>query len=189
MMFIRAAAFAAFCFVVPVASAFAQTAPPEKSPPAPAQVKPAELPAPPPGVTHVEWNRFVKTPVGAYGLQLTDEIKGLNGKKVRLLGYMVMRDQPAPGAFFLAPYQVGIEEHEAGFADLPPQSVYVTVPYNAAKVVPHTPRPLLLIGTLSVGQRRVENGAVVSLFRLALDTPPAKPKAKASAPKPKAKTR
>lgn len=200
MMFTRSVALAFACALISVVSAAAQTSK-LASPAAPPaseteKAKPAPLPPLPTGVTHVEWNQFIKTPVGDYGLELTDEIKALDGKKVRLLGYMVMRDEPMPGAFFLAPYQVGIEEHEAGFADLPPQTVYVSIPYNATKIVPHTSRPLLLIGTLSVGQKRVENGAVSTLFRLALDAPPA-PKAKLTkpatkpkpAPKSKTKTR
>ncbi|MBC8143429.1 MAG: hypothetical protein H7Y38_18530 [Armatimonadetes bacterium] len=207
MMFTRFTAFVFTCVLVSVASAGAQTPKVDSLiAPATAKAKPAPLPPLPAGVTHVEWNQFIKTPVGDYGLELTDEIKALNGKKVRLLGYMVMRDEPTPGTLLLAPYQVGIEEHEAGFADLPPQTVYVTIPYNAPKIVPHTPRPLLLTGTLSVGQKVEDDGKFVSLFRLALDAPPvrrakpvkpaAKPQAKPvkpapkiSAPKPKTKTR
>ncbi len=181
MMFTRSTVLVFLSAATSVASARAQTTEPKPTLPVavsvPAKKPVTPLPALSPGVTHVGWDQFIKTPVGDYGLELTDAIKTLDGKKVRLLGYMVRRDEPAPGGFFLAPYQIGVEEHEAGFADLPPQAVYVSIPYNATKIVPHTPRPLLLTGTFSVGQKRVENGMVSSLFRLVLDAPPV-PKAK-----------
>ena len=148
------------------------------------------LPPCPPGVTHVAWNEFIKTPVGSLGLELTDKIKTLDGKKVRLLGYMVRRDEPIPGVILLAPYPVSIEEHEGGFADLPPQTVRVSVPYEAKRIVAYSSRPLLLTGTLSVGPKQdaeETEAASTSLFRLTLTMPPV-PAPKKTAPKP-AKTK
>lgn len=187
-MLTRSALLLFLCATVSVAPAFAQTVQPNQTPPVitPATKPAAKLPPPAPGVTHVEWSQLVKTPVGRFGLELTDEIKALSGKKVRFLGYMVRRDEPVPGAFYLAPYRLDVEEHEAGFADLPPQAVYVSVPYAPGKVVSFSPRPLLLTGTLSVGQKTEEGGNTVSLFQLALDAPPM-PKAKPAAKKPAAK--
>ncbi len=154
-------------------------APVVPSPPSPTPKKAdvEHFPPCPPGVTHVAWGALIKTPVGPLGLELTDTIKSLDGKKVRLLGYMVRRDEPVPGAFWLAPYPVNIEESESGFADLPPQAVYVLVPYNSKTVAPYTPRPLLLTGTLSVGKRPGDTGdGALSLFRLTLDAPPEPPR-------------
>ncbi|MBC8139170.1 MAG: hypothetical protein H8F28_25130 [Fibrella sp.] len=145
---------------------------------------PPRLPPCPVGVTHVGWSDFFVTPVGRDGLQLTPKIKSLDGKRVRLLGYMVQREEPLPGILILTPVPTSVEEHESGFADLPPQAVRVVLPYAAKEPIPFTTRPLLLTGTLSVG-RREETGesasGAVSWFRLTLDTPDA---ASATNPKP-----
>ena len=37
----------------------------------------------------VGFNEFFKMPVGRFGLEMTDKLKGLDGKKVRLRGFMV----------------------------------------------------------------------------------------------------
>lgn len=171
----------------PVPSVLAQESPAatEAAPPvAPKRRGGNKLPPCPPGVTHVEWSELIKTPVGPLGLELTDKIKTLDGKKVRLLGYMVQRDEAVPGALWLTPYPVNIEESEAGFADLPPQAVYVLIPYRSKIIAPYTPRPLLLTGTLSVGQRAGEEKEATSLFRLTLESPAERPtRAKPARPK------
>ena len=177
-----------FVCALPVSGVFAQhahDAPPPRPAASPRVAKP--LPPLPSGVTHLDWSEFIKTPVGSLGLELTDKIKTLDGKKVRLLGYMVKRDEPVLGVILLSPYSISIEEHEGGFADLPPQTVHVLVPYETKRVVAYSSRPLLLTGTLSVGQQEsldADGGKVVSLFRLTLDMPLV-PAPKKAAPKPK----
>ena len=142
------------------------------------------LPPCPPGVTDLKWTEFFKMPIGPLGMELTDKARSLDGKRVRLLGYMVRRETPTAGSLILMPVPESVEEDEAGFADLSPQAVRVIVPGFAKRIVPYTPRPLLLIGTLSIGNRaepgEASSGAV-SLSRLTLDPPPAqaKPAAKA----------
>ena len=167
--------------IAPVRVSLAQT-------PIPASVPKVgkALPPCPAGVTPIAWSEFIKTPVGAMGLEMTDKIQSLHGKKVRLLGYMVQRDAPVPGVLLLTPYRINIEEQEAGFADLPPQTVRVLIPQCAKQIMAYTPRPLLLTGTLSVGQQSDADEVASqsrSLFRLTLDAPTPKPLAPKKTPR------
>ncbi len=130
------------------------------------------LPPLPAGVAALEFSDFFVRPVGPRGLELTEKLLSLDGKRVRLLGYMVQQEEPRPGTFLLCERPLLIDEHEGGYADLPPAHVRVLVPTAADRVLPHTPRPLLLTGTLSVGNRREPDGSV-SLVRLTLDAPAA----------------
>ena len=153
------------------ATAWSQTASTSSKPVAPAPAA-RKLPLCPPGVVDLPWNVFFKTPVGPLGLQLTDRIKELNGKKVRLLGYMVRREAPTPGILFLTPVPTSIEEDEAGFSDLPPQVVRVSVPSAKTQIIPYTGRPLLLTGTLTIGNHEESKetaGGAVFLFHLTLE--------------------
>jgi len=131
----------------------------------------APLPPLPDGVTELKFAEFYKTPVGLRGLEPTDKLRRLAGRKVRLLGYMVRTDRPVEGRLILAPFPQNLHEHEYGLVDdLPPQIVFVTVPDQAGKVVPFTPGLLLLTGTLELGNRLEPDGRV-SHVRLVLDAP------------------
>lgn len=128
------------------------------------------LPTPPPGVSDLKWGEFFVRPVGDGGLTITPRLRGLNGKRVRILGYMVGQEAPTPGVLLLAPIPLTIEEHEGGFSDLPPATVRVLVPHARGAVFPRTHRLLLLTGVLQVGNREEPDGSV-SLVRLILDPP------------------
>jgi hypothetical protein len=134
-----------------------------------------KLPASPEGVTEIKFTEFYQMPVGPRGLELTDKARALAGRRVRLLGFMVEQDEPAPGVAILAPYALTTSEHEYGLCDdLPPAVVFVTVPAFRGKAVPYTPGPLLLTGRLEVGPHEEADGRV-SHLRLVLDAeaPPA----------------
>ncbi|MBL9135030.1 MAG: hypothetical protein JNK85_04140 [Verrucomicrobiales bacterium] len=123
------------------------------------------------GVTEVEWSDFFKMPVGPRGLEFTEKLRDLDGKRVRLLGYMVRQGQPSPWKILLTPLPCSTHEREYGLAeDLPPQTVHVFVDRSSPPVVPFTPGPLLLTGVLSIGNRDEADGRVSSV-RLQLDAP------------------
>jgi hypothetical protein len=135
------------------------------------------LPSAPPGVTDLKFGEIFK-PVGPLGLEYSDKARSLDGKKVRILGYMVRQSEPVPWAFLLAPVPVTLHEKEYGLAeDMPATLVHVTTRRDATPIVPHTPGPLLLTGTLSIGNRE-EAGGRISSVRLALD--PATPEQRAA---------
>ena len=138
-----------------------------------AQLAAAALPALPAGVSELKFSDFFVQPVGARGLTLTEKLRGLDGKRVRLLGYMVQEEKPTPGMFILSPYPAQIHDHDNALADaLPPSVVHVSVPTGREQPVPHSPRLLLLTGTLSVGNRTEADGRI-SMVRLAADAPEA----------------
>jgi hypothetical protein len=141
-------------------------------PQAGAESKPGpRLPSPPAGVTELKFSDFFVAPVGPRGLEFTKKLRDLDGKRVRILGYMVQQENALPGAFILSPYPAQIHDHDNALADsLPPAVVHVTVPTNPDKPVPFSPRLLLLTGTLSVGNKTEPDGRM-SRVRLAADAP------------------
>lgn len=126
-----------------------------------------ELPPLPRGVTELKFSDFFVNPVGPRGLELTDKLKTLDGKRVRILGYMAAQDERLPGSFLLTPVPVHLHDHDSALADdLPATAVHVFVPGKPS--IGHTRQLLLLTGTLSVGNRLEPDGRV-SIVRLTLD--------------------
>lgn len=139
-----------------------------------------KLPAAPEGVTDLFFDEFFKTPVGPRGLDMTDRLTEMNGKKVRILGYMVRQSKATPWTLLLAPMPLIAHEGEFALAeDLPPSTVRVLLPRNSNPITPYTPGLLLLTGKLDIGDREEADGRH-SLVRLHLDPPPA-PSAQAAA--------
>jgi hypothetical protein len=126
------------------------------------------LPPPPAGTTDLAF-RELFAPIGRRGLAYSEKARGLDGRRVRMLGYMVGQDAPADGMLLLAPYPFQLHETEYGLAeDLPAATVHVIVPDRAGRKVPYTPGLLLLTGRLELGPREEPDGRV-STVRLVLD--------------------
>ncbi|HEY9248960.1 MAG TPA: hypothetical protein VIO38_07500 [Rariglobus sp.] len=130
-----------------------------------------QLPPPPAGVAELKFAELYKLPVGPRGLELTEKVRSLAGKRVRVLGFMVRQAKSAPGLVMLAPYELATNENEYGLSDdLPPAIIFVEVARYEDVSVPFTPGPLLLTGTLEVGRREEADGRF-SEIRLRLDEP------------------
>jgi hypothetical protein len=141
----------------------------------PAVTAMSPLPPAPDGVTDLKFADFFKRPVGPRGLEYTENLKQLDGQRVRLLGHMVRQCDPLPGMFLLSPQPVQLHEHEYGPADeLPACAVHVFTSVETNKPLPFTPGLLLLTGRLSVGPRDEADGRR-STARLQLDSPVASP--------------
>lgn len=149
------------------ATALPKTTPPKTAPaPAPA------LPPLPKGVTELRFHEIF-APVGPRGLDYTEKAKALDGKRVRILGFMVKTCRHDHGRFLLTPTPIALHDHEMGPADdLPPSTVFVDVAplRRALKYVPHEPGLFLLTGTLSLGGRDELHGRR-SWVRLQLERP------------------
>jgi hypothetical protein len=132
------------------------------------------LPPLPPGVVDLVFKDFFKDPVGPRGLELTDTLRHLDGRRVRLTGYMVQEHHVTrPGRFILTPQAVQLDEEEFGLCDdLPASATLVIVPSAGANPVPHQPGRVFVVGTLSLGSREEKDGHVF-LVRLTLDQAPA----------------
>lgn len=130
---------------------------------------PNPLDLPPLEPVELKFSDFFVSPIGARGLELTKKLRALDGKRVRILGYMVQQEQPVPGRFLLSPLPVKLNEEHYGLAeDLPPTTVFAVLPANRDKLVPFTPRMMLLTGQLSVGNREEPDGRI-SAVRLNLE--------------------
>ena len=136
-----------------------------------------ELPPLPAGVEELKFGDFFVSPVGQRGLEVTAKLRGLDGKRVRMLGYMVQQEEPPSGRFLFSPLPAQqVHEHDNGLADdLPASTVFVSVPTVRDAAVPYAPGLMLLTGTLSVGNRTEPDGRI-SVVRLALDPPEAERK-------------
>ena len=129
------------------------------------------LPPLPAGVAELKFSEFFVQPVGPLGLELTEKLRGLEGRRVRILGYMAQQAGPPPGGFLLTPFAVKVCDHDNRLAeDFPASAVLVSVPTLRGEPVPYAPGLMLLTGRLTTGNRAEPDGRI-SLVRLALDPP------------------
>jgi hypothetical protein len=126
------------------------------------------LPPLPTGVSELKFSDFFVMPIGDRGLTFTEKLRGLEGKRVRILGYMVHQDQPVASGFLLAPMPAQVDQDHYGLADdLPAATIQVVMPKGNAQVVGHVSGPLLLTGTLSLGPREEADGRISNVRLLA----------------------
>ena len=130
-----------------------------------------EIPPLPAGVTELKFGEFFVSPIGNRGLTFTDKLRSLDGKRVRILGYMAQQEKPVPGMFLFSAIPVRLNEEHYGLADdLPAATMFVFTPTQRDQVVRHAPGLMLLTGTLSMGNREEADGRISSV-RLALEAP------------------
>jgi hypothetical protein len=128
-----------------------------------------ELGQPAYGVEDLKFNEFFKKPIGPRGLEPTERLTSLNGRRVRLVGYMVNQELAKPGFFLLTPLPAATTEADDSMADdLPPSTAFVHLDQRYSLVIPHMPELLQLTGVLSVGPKE-EADTRVSSVRLLLD--------------------
>lgn len=128
----------------------------------------SELSPPPLGVTDLKFRDFFKMPVGPGGLEPSAKLLGLNGKRVRIVGYMAQQESPSTGTFILSPIPVTMGDEDESFADdLPSSAIFVHLE-GSSGVVPFIPGLLKLTGVLNVGNQEETDGRVSSV-RLLLD--------------------
>lgn len=128
------------------------------------------LGAPPAGVADLKFHDIFKTPVGDKGLEPSATLLKLDGKRVRMVGYMV-RQQPAPkGAFLLSPLPAKISDEDEPLADdLPPDVVAVEIAGAANKSIPLLPGLIQITGTLHVGAKTDEASGRISSVQIVPD--------------------
>lgn len=143
---------------------------------APAPHTPAQLAVrkdlgpPPAGVTDLKFHDIFKTPVGDKGLEPTAALLALDGKRVRMVGYMVRQPSAPKGVFLLSPLPVEISDEDEPLADdLPPSIVAVEVGNAADKAIPQLPGLIQITGVLHVGATTDAAGGRVSPVQIALD--------------------
>ncbi|MBK5259262.1 MAG: hypothetical protein JJE51_06695 [Thermoanaerobaculia bacterium] len=106
----------------------------------------------------IDWPRFFST-INASGVTYSDELKALEGKRVRLRGYSVLYPKP-DGAIFVTCFghsdPHGVEEH-----DLPFDAVAVI--WRKELEIPPVPLRPTVEGTLRLGNRRFGENEVVTI--------------------------
>lgn len=136
---------------------------------APALEVKGELPPPPAGVASLKFGEFFIMPVGPKGLEPTGKLLSLDGRRVRLVGYVVREETPVPGRLLLSPLPVSVGDEDESLADdLPPTAVFVHLQDAKGRAAPYISGLLKLTGTLEVGAREESDGRV-SAVRLVLD--------------------
>lgn len=127
-----------------------------------------ELPPPPKGVIDLKFGDFFKMPVGPLGLEPTGKLLGLDGRRVRIIGYLARQDVPTNGLFYLTPFPVELSEEDEHLADdLPPTTVFVSMPSGNPPTL-HSGTLVRLTGRLLVGAKEEPDGRV-STVRLIPD--------------------
>jgi hypothetical protein len=111
---------------------------------------------------------------GPRNLKPTARLLAVQGKRVRLVGYMAQMETPPKGGFYLCASPVFAAEGGGGTADLPPDAVLVIVHSASGKELGHIPRSLEVTGMLELGPQEDEDGRV-SMIRILLEGPPGGP--------------
>ena len=113
-----------------------------------------DLGPPPTGVTELKFRDVFKMPVGPKGLEPTQKLLALDGKRVRIIGYMVQQESVPKGSFLLSPLPALISDEDESLADdLPATAIQIELPQAPALAVPQLTGLLQLTGTLRVGMR------------------------------------
>ena len=121
-------------------------------------------------IAELKFRDFFRMPVSSRGLEPTPILLAHNGRKVRLTGFMVAREDTEVGSFLLTPMPVRMSEHADGEAnDLPLNTVLVIMP-QADRHMPllHHNAPMQLTGVLEWGRQEMPDGSV-NWLRLRLD--------------------
>jgi len=107
-------------------------------------------------------------PIGPEGLEYSDKIRALAGRRVRVRGFIVQQTERAPGLFLLTGWPVKVDTRaDCNETDTPPAMIHVLVP-GAEKILPYMPGPRVLSGMLELGPRTEADGRI-SVARLTLD--------------------
>lgn len=162
------------CAAVESAALAAQPATPASTPartPAALAVH-KDLGKPPAGVTDLKFHDIFKTPVGDKGLEPSATLLALDGKRVRMVGYMVYQQPEPRGMFLLSPLPAEISDEDEPLADdLPPSVVAVEIAGAANRPVPLLPGLIRISGVLHVGARTDTASGRIGAVQIALDAP------------------
>lgn len=130
---------------------------------------------PPRGVEDLKFAKLFRLPVGPRGLEPTDRLRGLDGKRVRIVAYMVRRESPDTGGFLIAPFPLAIDDDDESLADnLPPNALFVRVDRASTATLPWIPGLMQFTGTLHVGAAELAPSGRIVPAQLVLDARPAR---------------
>ncbi len=105
-------------------------------------------------VAELRFEEIHARPFGPRGLEFSEKATGLDGRRVRIVGYMLNQSPPAEDGLFLSPVPATVGAQDEGLADdVPASALFVRLPDAALERasrhwVPHLPGPLVFEGTL-----------------------------------------
>ena len=115
-------------------------------------------------VAELRFRDLFRLPVGPRGLEPTERLRALDGKQVRMMGYMVHQEQPIANRLILAAMPISMSEDEDGLADdLPPNVVFVHLLRSPETPMAYQRGVLKFTGTLSVHPKEEVDGRVSSV--------------------------
>ena len=134
-----------------------------------------DLGPPPAGVAELKFRDIFKMPVGDRGLEPSAKLLALDGKRVRIVGFMI-HQQPEPiGEFLLSPLPATISDEDEPLADdLAPSVIAVKVPGAAEQTIPLLPGLIQICGVLHVGSGLDAASGRISSVQILLDAKPAR---------------
>lgn len=108
--------------------------------------------APPAGVEDLKFRDLFKLPVGDKGLEPGERLLALDGKRVRVIGYMVKQPVAPKGSFLLSPLPVEVSDEDEPLADdMPASTIAVTVRGAVPRPIGWSRGLVQAIGLLKVG--------------------------------------
>ena len=108
-------------------------------------------------------------PAGPRGLEYSTGARGLDGKNVRISGFMVRHLHDDPAVFLLTEQPTVLNVAEYGLADsLPPNAVHVFLPVLPGMAPDWVRQPIVVYGRLELGTREEADGRI-SQVRLYAD--------------------
>lgn len=109
-----------------------------------------ELPTPSRGIVEFKFNEIFKMPIGPRGLEPSKKLKAVNGKQVRVVGFMVQQKSNM-GSFLLSPLPIAVGAEDESLADdLPAGLIRVDLDESPSVMIPHIPGLLQITGTLHI---------------------------------------
>lgn len=134
-----------------------------------------DLGPPPAGVAELKFRDIFKMPVGDRGLEPSAKLLALDGRRVRIVGFMIHQQPEPTGSFLLSPLPAAISDEDEPLADdLAPSVVSVSVPGAADKAIPLLPGLIQISGVLRVGPGLDAASGRASSVQILLDAKPAR---------------
>src|SRR5215813_6184157 len=99
-------------------------------------------------IATLKFNEFFE--ISGSELRPSRRLMSLNGRRVRITGYMAMMEEPLRGVFYLCPRRVYADESGGGTADLPVETVLVKVNSAKDRELGHIPNPIEVVGILEI---------------------------------------
>jgi hypothetical protein len=108
-----------------------------------------------------EFGKVFERPAGPKGLEYTEEARALDGKRVRMSGYMVRHWHEDASVFLFAEHPMVLNVAEYGLADdLPPDAVHVIEEVLPGRAPDWVRQKLVVFGRLELGPREEQDGRV-----------------------------